>query len=436
MQFLYSSALALALLIGLPFWLVQMLRSGKYRAGLSERLGRISRRLRATAIGENCIWIHAVSVGEVLAITRLVQELRTKFPGWRIVVSTTTRTGQALARTRFGEENVFYLPLDFKSFLRSHFRHLRPRLLVMAESEFWLNLLAVARESGCRTAVVNARISDRSLPRYLRIRSLLARYTLSNVDVFLAQSPLDADRLKQIGAPEGRVQVSGNLKFDVAPPSENDLVRKLRAALPSGIGVIVCGSTVEGEEELMLPALSAVLAQDALVILAPRHPERFDSVASLLERTTFKVIRRSRWRGEPISRGSIFLLDTIGELAGAYALADVAFVGGSLVPRGGHNILEPAYFGKAIVVGPHTENFRDIVQRFAAEHAVLTATPQELEGTLVRLLSDSQDRDQLASRARSVMAANSGATEKTLAALEVLLWMPESLRLQIAGNKR
>jgi 3-deoxy-D-manno-octulosonic-acid transferase len=436
MHLLYSSALALALLIGLPFWLVQMLRSGKYRAGLSERLGRIPRRLRATADGENCIWIHAVSVGEVLAITRLVQELKTKFPGWRIVVSTTTRTGQSLARTRFGEENIFYLPLDFKTLLRPYFRHLRPRLLVMAESEFWLNLLAVARESDSRTAVVNARISDRSLPRYLRIKPLLARYTLNNVDVFLAQSPLDADRLKQIGAPEARVQVSGNLKFDVAPPSENDLVRKLRITLPNGIKVIVCGSTVEGEEELMLPALAAVQAQGALVILAPRHPERFDSVAALLKRTTFKVTRCSRWRDDPISRGSIFLLDTIGDLAGTYALADVAFVGGSLVPRGGHNILEPAYFGKAIVVGPYTENFRDIVQRFASEHAVVTATPEEFESTLGRLLSDAHERAELATRARAVMESNSGATEKTIAALEVLLWMPESLRTQIAGSKQ
>lgn len=423
------------MLLGLPFWLAQMLRSGKYREGLSERLGRIPQRLRSTAAQENCIWIHAVSVGEVLAITRLVQDLKSKFPGWRIAVSTTTRTGQALAHTKFGEENVFYLPLDFKALLRPYFRHLRPRLLVMAESEFWLNLLAVARESGCRTAVVNARISDRSLPRYLRIKSLLERYTFSNVDLFLAQSPLDADRLTQIGAPEARVQVSGNLKFDVAPPSENEFVRSLRSALPAGTNVIVCGSTVEGEEELMLPALRAVLARNARVILAPRHPERFDSVATLLERAGLDAVRRSRWNGDPIPGGSILLLDTIGELAGAYALADVAFVGGSLVPRGGHNILEPAYFGKAIVVGPHTENFRDIVQRFVADDAVVTTTAQEFESTLVRLLSDEEERARLASRARAVIDSNSGATEKTLSALEVLLWMPESLRTQIAGGK-
>jgi len=437
MHLLYSSALALALLLGLPFWLVQMLRSGKYREGLSERLGRIPRRLRPTAADENCIWIHAVSVGEVLAITRLVQELKAKFPGWRIAVSTTTRTGQALARTKFGEENVFYLPLDFRTLLRPYFRHLRPRLLVMAESEFWLNLLAVARESGCRTAVVNARISDRSLPRYLRIKSLLAKYTFSNVDLFLAQSPLDADRLKQIGAPEARVQVSGNLKFDLSPPGESELVSKLREAL-GGRKVLVCGSTVEGEEDLLIDAFRR-LKGTFVTVLAPRHPERFGEVFGLMQAAGFKTVRRSTWNGEPLEPGSIFLLDTIGELAGVYALADVAFVGGSLVPRGGHNILEPAHFGKAIVVGPHTENFRDVVRRFQDEKALLELSSSQhrhFAEPLAVLLAEPEIREGLGRRAKLVMDASAGATKKTVSALEVLLWMPESLRTKIAGGKR
>jgi 3-deoxy-D-manno-octulosonic-acid transferase len=434
MHLLYSSLLLLALVLGLPFWLLQMARSGKYRAGLSERLGRVPARLRATGENENCIWVHAVSVGEVLAVTRLIAELKKKFPEWRIVVSTTTKTGQALARARFGEADVFYLPLDFKLFLWRFFRHLRPRLLVLAESEFWMNLLAVAKKNNCRVAVVNTRVSDRSLPRYLKVRGLLAKHIFSRVDLVLAQSDQDAERVRQIGAPSGRVQVSGNLKFDLTPPAESEIVRKLREAMQDNT-VLVCGSTVEGEEEILAREFNSRRMPDLIVVMAPRHPERFNAVADLLTNAGVKVVRRTTWTGEPIESGTVFLLDSIGELAAIYALADVAFVGGSLVPRGGHNVLEPAYFGKPIVVGPHTENFRDIMRRFEQANAIARTEPGDvLVGAFLLLTQPALAG--MGARAKHVMDENAGATERTVSALEVLLWMPSTLRSQIAGGKQ
>jgi 3-deoxy-D-manno-octulosonic-acid transferase len=435
MYFLYSLCVTLVLLLGLPFWLVQMARKGKYRAGLSERFGRISARLRPTAAHEDCIWIHAVSVGEVLAVTGLIAAFKRKFPGWRVAVSTTTATGQALARARFGDENVFYVPLDLRRFIRPYFRHLRPRALVLAESEFWPNLLWVAQDSQCRSAVVNARVSDRSFPSYLRFANLLRKYALSKLDLLLAQAESDGSRLVAMGAPAHRVQVTGNLKFDFTPPQESDLVRSLRSHIGTS-RLLVCGSTVAGEEAVMLPALQEIAASGAVILLAPRHPERFDPVAKRLIEAGLPVIRRSQWQNSPIAPGSVFLLDTIGELASVYALADVAFVGGSLVHSGGHNVLEPAYFGKATLVGPHMENFRDIANRLTERGGLVRVTVDDFAQQVLALLDDQTRRDRIGSAARQVVEANSGATATTLTALETLLWMPSSLRAQMTEPAR
>ena len=239
-------------------------------------------------------------------------------------------------------------------------------MVVIAETEFWPNFLRLAHASGARIAVVNARISDRSWPSYRRFRGLLRRL-LANVDLFLAQTPEDAARLRDIGAAPERVRVTGNLKFDVPAPAPPAIVESVRGSIAAtGAGpVLVCGSTVEGEESLLLKAFENLLVQHprAVMILAPRHPERFAAVAALLEQMSIRFLRRSLWNGESLT-GGVLLLDTIGELAALYALADIAFVGGSLVPRGGHKIIEPAQHGVATVVGNHTENFRDIVSLF------------------------------------------------------------------------
>ncbi len=226
---LYSLLFFVALILSTPWWLLQMWRYGKYRTGWSERLGRVPDRLLQHP-ARDTIWIHAVSVGEVLAVSRIIEVLKTQLPEWRVVVSTTTDTGQKLARQRFGENNVFYVPLDLPFGVRPYFQALRPKLLVLAESEFWPNLLHWAKQSGAAVAVVNARISDRSLPGYLRFRKLLAPM-MRNVDVFLAQSDEDARRLVQIGAPADRVQVGGNLKFEVQPPAKSHIVAAFATAI-------------------------------------------------------------------------------------------------------------------------------------------------------------------------------------------------------------
>ena len=428
MYLLYSALLAVGLILSLPYWIYQMLRYGKYRAGFRQRLGAVPPSLHGTA-AQRTIWFHAVSVGEVLAISGLVEHLRERWPDRRVVVSTTTDTGQKLARARFGEGNVFYFPLDLGFAIAPYLQALRPELIVIAETEFWPNFLRLANRSGARIAVVNARISDRSLPGYKRFRWWLPKI-LSDVDLFLAQTWEDRKRLVAIGAVETRVEVTGNLKFDISPPPDPPVLASLRDNFQtSGASpVLVCGSTVDEEEErMLLQAFQNILASypHAVMILAPRHPERFPVVAALLESLGIRFWRRSLWNGEPIS-GGVILLDSIGELAAIYGLADIAFVGGSLVPKGGHNIIEPARHGVAIVVGNHTENFRDIIWLFQTQDAVRIVGPAELPLVFMELISNETERKALGARAADVIRSQAGATEKTFAALEKLLPAPRT----------
>jgi 3-deoxy-D-manno-octulosonic-acid transferase len=429
---LYSALLAASLVIGLPFWIFQMARHGKYRAGLGERLGRVPSRILLPGSGP-AIWLHAVSVGEVLAVAGLVAGLREKFPSHRVVISTTTATGQKLARARFGDQNVFYFPLDFGFCIRPYLRALHPALVIVAETEFWPNFLRLSKASGAKIAVVNARISDRSKPGYLRFRRWL-RPVLSNVDLFLAQTDEDARRLIEIGALAERVRVSGNLKFDVPAPVDTELVAQLRPALTQAGAepVLVCGSTMEGEEALLMRGFENVLAShpEAVMVLAPRHPERFAKVESLLQQLRTKYWLRSSWRGEPVS-GGVFLLDSIGELASAYSLADVAFVGGSLVSHGGHNILEPALFGAAIIIGSSYQNFRDIVTLFQQNQAVRIVGAAELPLVFMELVDSPELRKELGQRALQTLRQQMGATGRTLEALASLL--PE--RSTVSGQR-
>ena len=348
-MFLYSFAWVVALTLSAPWWLWKMVTTGKYREGLAERLGRVPPRLFSAGDSRPVIWIHSVSVGEVIAISGIVRELRVKASGYRVVVSTTTRTGQQVARERFGAGNVFYYPLDFASAVRPYLRELRPKLFVLAETEFWPRMLHECRSAAIPIAVVNARISDRSYPRYFRLRALWRR-SLSGVAIALAQTEEDAARLRAIGVPDERVRFGGNLKFDVRANPASEIVDSIHAALPEKAKLLVCGSTLEGEEQLLLevwPQLT-VAEPELRMVLAPRHPERFAAVAGLLERSRIRWFRRSEWeasRRPEFEAGSILLLDSIGELASVFSLSTMAFIGGSLVSAGGHNPLEAAQFG-------------------------------------------------------------------------------------------
>ncbi|HWC18773.1 MAG TPA: 3-deoxy-D-manno-octulosonic acid transferase [Terriglobales bacterium] len=414
MYVIYSILYTLALLISSPYWLIEMARAGKYRAGLKERFGAVPERLRPAIDQEKSIWIHAVSVGEVLSVSGLIAGLNIELPDTRIFVSTTTLTGQELARQRFGAEDVFYMPLDLPFAINPFLRAIRPSMLVLAETEFWPNLLHLAKVHGAQIAVVNGRISDRSFPGYRRFRFLLRR-ALANIDLFLAQTEADRERLIAIGASGEKVSVAGNLKFDIKAPVESALSRALRQVLGRDQRTLVFGSTVEGEEALLIPCLKQVFKEfpQALVILAPRHPERFDAVVELLRSSGITFWRRSAWNLTVLA-GGVLLLDTIGELASAYSLADIAFVGGSLVPRGGHNILEPAQFAKPILIGPHYDNFRDIVRTFLAAEAVRVVNTDQLPATLLGLLQTPQEAVQLGSRAWQVVESGRGSTQRTL----------------------
>ena len=342
-----------------------------------------------------------------------------------------------MARQRFGDDSVFYFPLDFAFAIRPYLRVLHPQLIVIAETEFWPNFLRLAHHNGAKIAVVNARISDRSLPGYKRFRRIVTRI-LAHVDLFLAQTEEDSRRLRDIGAIPERIEIGGNLKFDVPIAATPAIVESLRLAF-EGVNtgpVLVCGSTMAGEESLLLQAFANILVSHprAVMILAPRRPERFAEVAELLDKLHIRFWRRSEWRGEPIY-GGVLLLDTIGELAALYALADVAFVGGSLVPNGGHNIIEPALYGVAIVVGNHTENFRDIVGLFQSRDAVRIVGPAELPLVFMELLSNDAERTALGRRAAETLRSQMGATQRTVEAIHNLMANTPSSTMGPSGNR-
>lgn len=420
--FFYNVALLVGLVVSAPWWLWRMATTHKYREGLGARLGRVPAELRRQAAQRPVLWLHAVSVGEVLAVSRLVGELDHAFPAMQVMISTTTRTGQALARERFGANRVFYCPLDLPWAVRAYLAALRPRMLILAETEFWPNLLSACFRRGVPVAVVNARISDRSWPRYRALRGLWSPI-LARLRAVLAQSATDAGRLVAIGCRPECVSVAGNLKFDVRAAQEAEATRLLRAA-GAGLRFVVAGSTLEGEEAALLAAWPQIVQEypQLVLVLAPRHPERFAAVAELLEKSGIAWAKRSTWNtAQPLAAGQIVLLDTIGELASVYVLASVAFVGGSLVPAGGHNPLEPAQFGVPIAMGPHYQNFRAITEDLRTHNAIRIASKEELAQTLLALLGDPDEASALGARARQVFDAQAGATVRSVDTIAALL---------------
>ena len=449
----YNLALLSALAASAPWWLWKMATTHKYREGMRERLGRVPLHLvakRPRAGDPPVLWLHAVSVGEVLAVTRLVAELDRAFPAYKLLISTTTRTGQALARQRFGAQRVFYCPLDLPWAVRAYLNALRPRMLILAETEFWPNLLNGCFRRQIPVAVVNARISNRSWPRYQFVRRFW-KPILERLSLVLAQSETDAGRLKALGCRTDRVSVAGNLKFDVRAAQEAEATRLLKARA-ADLRFVVAGSTLEGEEAALLDAWPKLLAADPnlLLVIAPRHPERFAAVAALLEKSGFPWQRRSEVPPDsspavpPASTpandqrnlaalrpGTIVLLDTIGELASVYSLASVAFVGGSLLPNGGHNPLEPAQFGVPIVMGPHYANFAAITDNLRAHNALRIAPKEDLAATLIDLLTDRSAAESMGTRAKEVFDQQAGATDRCIEALRVLL----SAQTGVKGTK-
>ncbi|MGI4855005.1 MAG: 3-deoxy-D-manno-octulosonic acid transferase [Janthinobacterium lividum] len=418
MMLLYSLALTVALAVSAPVWGWRMLRQGRYREGLRERLGAVPTRLAAAVRGREVVWLHAVSVGELIAATRLVAALQAALPSHVIVISTTTPTGQQVARERFDVDRVFFFPLDFAFAVRAYLRVLQPRLVILMESELWPRLLVESDLAGVPVAVVNARVSDRSLPRYMALH-LLWEPLLRRISLLLAQSEEDARRWVAIGAPADHVRCAGNLKYDVPRSIETPLATLLRRHLATDTNVLVCGSTHEGEESLLLDGMPTF---EAFMVLAPRHPERSADVEQLAIQRGISVVKLSAWRMSPalLTPGSVLLIDTVGELSALYSLAKVAFLGGSLVPRGGQNPLEPASFGVPVVMGESFENFRDVVAAMKAADVITMVNAGTLGETLKNLLHEGVSEDQQA-RSRALFEQHAGATERTVSALLPLL---------------
>lgn len=428
MYSLYSVLVLALAVVASPWFVYQALRYRKYVGSLGQRMGYLPISFNIDA--DESIWIHAVSVGEVLTARPLISDLKRRYPHLRLFLSTTTMAGQQLARRSVQDvDAVFYFPFDLGIFVRRTLDLVRPRLFIMMETEIWPNLLRECRARGVKTAVVNGRLSARSFPRYRMVRPMMAR-VLDHVDRFLVQSEESARRFIDLGADPARVVVTGSLKFDsldlsstaVQARSRDRVLRYFR--VPASRPVFVAGSTMKGEETPVLRAFRRVraAAPNTLLVLAPRHPERFGEVEQLVRAEGWKTARRSDLAVDSEPRVDVVILDTIGELATVYQIGTVVFVGGSLVATGGHNILEPAVFGKPIVFGPHMENFAEIAEAFVTNGAgVQLAGDAELDEALVELMGDPVRRARLGAAARALVEANRGAKEKSVTVLADLL---------------
>ncbi|NIO49270.1 MAG: hypothetical protein GTN73_07540 [Candidatus Aminicenantes bacterium] len=420
MYIFYSLLLFIYLLIYIPVYFVRIKLLRGESLFLRERLGR---RLKNEGTEKKSLWIHAVSVGEVLSLQNLIKKIKEKHPAWTIHFSTLTNTGMRVAKEKLTDaDNVFFVPLDFKRVVRKFFNTLRPRVFVLAESELWPNLLREAKRKTKGVLLINGRISSRSFKRYSRFK-FVAKKILKNIDFFLVQTEKDKENLERIGINSGVVEVVSNLKSEIDLPSltEEDLLKLKNnlGILPTN-RVIVAGSTRKGEEKKLIEAYSRAKSVDEnlLLILAPRHPERFDDVERICRNFSFKVMRRTRV--SPNKQWHILILDTIGELAHFYALSDISFVGGSLVPWGGQNLLEPAFYKKPIFFGPHMENFAFLAEKFVQSGAARIINKDKDLDELF-LIRDEKSLEKMGNSAKETLNSLKGATEKTIKAIEAMI---------------
>ena len=432
MYFIYSVLLGLGFLILLPKFLWDAFRHGKYISSLGERLGILE---KLNNDGRPVVWLHCVSVGEVQAARPLFQAIRREFPHYSIAVSTVTVTGQQLAREILKNEaqRIFYFPIDWRWVVRRALKATKPAVVLVMETELWPNFLRECRKQQIPLAVVNGRLSQQSFRRYKLIRPLVSK-VVNCLDLAVMQTRADADRIRALGLQSARILVAGNMKFDAGTMNETDsLTAELATRFHfAGRSLLLAASTHDPEEKIILEAfhqLRAIAGAEQLrLILAPRHPERFGAVASLLNASKLSWVRRSNQPAPNDSNCDVVLLDTIGELRSIFPLASLVFVGGSLAPVGGHNILEPAAIGACIVTGAHTGNFAEIVSTFTAHGAIIQLSDVrdgEAAATLAKvfedLLRDPQRRQDLGTRAKALVEENRGATARTIKVLRTIM---------------
>ena len=416
------NALYLTLLLVASPWIVwSAIRTGKHREGFGAKfLGLAPRR----AGNRPCVWLHAVSVGEVNLLATTIAEIAAQRPDWEIVVSTTTKTGYDLACKKYADRTIFYCPLDFTWATARAMRRIRPTMLVLAELELWPNLIAAAKRCGARTAIINGRLSDKSFRGYRRVRALVAP-SLRRIDVIAAQNQETAERFVTLGAAPESVHTTGSLKFDGARTDrDNPKTAALRelAGLDEQSIVFLAGSTQDPEERYALEIVQRLAPSHPhlRLILVPRHPERFEEVAALLRQSGVAWRRRSELAAEPnrpvaTPDWQVLLVDTIGELGAWWGTASVGFVGGSFGSRGGQNMLEPAAYGVATCFGPNTWNFRDIVaQLLAADGARVVRSPEQLNAFVRQAIESPVQAQTLGERARRLVLSQQGATRRTV----------------------
>jgi 3-deoxy-D-manno-octulosonic-acid transferase len=428
MFLLYSFLLTVGFIALLPLFI---LRRGKYAAGFWQRLGFLP---EFAPNGKKILWLHCVSVGETNAARPLVAEIVENFPEYTLVVSTTTRTGQQLARQIFAERAalVFYFPFDWKFTVRRALRKIRPDVVLLMETELWFNFLRQAKKSGARIAIVNGRLSEKSFRRYSHIKKTMRR-VLHYIDLALMQGRGDAKRLIELGIRSSKVKITGNVKFDQSF-EENDVTEYFRArfAMAENSPLIVAASTHAPEETFLLQAFKDVWKNASgrlpRLLIAPRHPERFEEVSELIKKSGFEWVRRSEGESTRDKTAEIILLDSIGELRAAYPLAEIVFVGGSLIPHGGQSVLEPAIARNAIVTGFYTTNFADVVKEFLRQEALVQLPALEEKQIAARLaevfgelLQNDEKRRKLSVNALGVMQENRGASRRTIENLKQLL---------------
>jgi 3-deoxy-D-manno-octulosonic-acid transferase len=407
---MYNIFLVLLTVLLSPVILFKLITAPKYRGGISQKLGRVRKRVKQVIGSDRPIWVHAVSVGEVMAAHPLIRELKKMYPANKLILSTVTVTGNYTARQRVPEADaVFFFPFDYPWIVRRVIRRINPRIVLVAETELWPNFFRELKQTGIPSAVINGRISPHSYKNYMRLRAFF-RQVFNEVTLFCMQSREDASRIKEIGADPKRVMVTGNLKFDQKIVTNTSSPVKL----PEGSKVITAGSTHRGEEAALLDVFRRLRERfpELVLILAPRHPERFDEVEGLVNRAGYDCQRRTLPKG---TIRDVLLLDTIGELRSFYGICDIAFVGGSLVKVGGHNLLEPAAMKKPVIFSRYMFNFKEISEALiSAGGGILVRDKEELYLQTEKLLSDRELAHQIGNRAFSIIEANSGAAKRTI----------------------
>ena len=421
MYLLYNLLLMIAAVFLVPYYLLRGVRYGKSRRGIRERLGRLSEEQLGWFEGEKVIWVHAVSVGETRAASPLLKQLRKKYPEYKILLTNVTETGRAVAKKLSDVDFCLFFPFDFSWAVRRVLQHVNPEMIVIVETEIWPNFVRQANLLDIPLVLVNGRLSDRSYPRYRFFRPLL-RPLLDCFSAFCMQSQVDAERICQLGAENLRVENTGNLKFDHELKEINDIeLAKLKQkfCLPENLPILVAGSTHAGEEKQLIELYRSLLdeGRQLLLVLIPRHPVRCREVQGLLNDQGYSSRLRSNLQENTqlFESGEVLVVDTLGEVLDLYAISDLVFVGGSLVPVGGHNMLEASLLGKAALFGPHINNFREISAKLVRAGAgVKVSNLQELKRQMSLMLDDPIRCRAMGQAGRSLIAENAGATARTM----------------------